>query len=84
MEFVIEKNIPLPKRTRVSKYPFAGLKVGDSFLVPVEFVEDTPVVFRRMTAAKTVASAHLRKQRNGKTAFVVAEVADGVRIWRTE
>lgn len=84
MEFKIEKNIPLPTRTRIAKYPFADMNVNDSFLVVVEFEEDTAKTLRRMMAAKTVATSRLRKLRNGKTAFVVAEVPEGVRVWRKE
>lgn len=84
MEFKIEKNIPLPKRTREPKYPFAQMEVGDSFAVEVAFEELMPKVLRRMTAAKTVAAALLRTQRKDKTSFVVAEVPEGVRVWRKE
>ena len=35
--YLVEKNIPKPaKRTPISKYPFALMKVGDSFVVPLE------------------------------------------------
>jgi len=84
MEFTIEKSIPLPTRTRVAKYPFSDMNVGDSFLVTVEFEEDTPKTLRRMMAAKTVAASRLRKARNGNTTFVVAEVPEGIRVWRKE
>ena len=84
MEFKIDKNIPLPKRTRIAKYPFAEMAVGDSFLIPVDFEELLPKTLRRMVAAKTTAAAGLRKQRSDKTAFIVAEVPEGVRVWRKE
>ena len=84
MEYQIETDIPMPKRTRVAKYPFADMAVGDSFLVPVDFEEIMPKTLRRMVAAKTAAAATLRKQRGDKTAFIVSEVAEGVRVWRKE
>lgn len=84
MEFQIENNIPMPKRTRIAKYPFADMAVGDSFLVPVLFEELLSKTLRRMVAAKTSAAATLRKQRGDKTAFIVSEVPEGVRVWRKE
>lgn len=82
MEYQIDKSIPMPQRTRIAKYPFAEMSVGDSFLVPVDFEELLPKTLRRMTAAKTIASANLRKSRDDKTAFIVSEVPEGVRVWR--
>ena len=84
MDYKIEKGIPLPKRTRTAKYPFADMQVGDSFVVEVAFEELMPKVMRRMVAAKTTAASLLRKQRNDHTAFVVGEVPEGVRVWRKE
>ena len=84
MEFKIEANIPLPKRARIAKYPFADMVVGDSFLVPVEFEEHMPQTLRRMMAAKTAAASQLRKQREDNTSFLVSEVPAGVRVWRKE
>lgn len=84
MEYTIEKNIPLPKRARTAKYPFADMQVGDSFLIEVAFEEMLPKVMRRMTSAKTISAAQLRKQRGDDTAFIVAEVPEGVRVWRKE
>lgn len=36
MTIQIEKNIPVPVRTKMPPLPFADMDVGDSFLAPVE------------------------------------------------
>lgn len=83
MEYQIESNIPMPKRTRTAKYPFADMNVTDSFLVPIYEDEDASKVVRRMQAAKTTAASALTKLRGTKTSFTLAEVPEGVRVWRT-
>ena len=34
MTFVVEKDVPIPKSPRRSKYPFREMAVGDSFFLP--------------------------------------------------
>jgi hypothetical protein len=68
----IEKGIPIPPRTRksrVTKWPFAELEVGDSFLM-------TGVC--RGTAYSTVQS---KSKRFGRE-FCHRAVEGGFRIWR--
>lgn len=74
--YKIEAGIPLPVRTkkggagRKPKYPFADLKMGESFLVPNKTT---------MSFGATVQTARKR------TGFTLAtrNVEGGVRIWRT-
>ena len=35
MTITIEKNVPMPQRTRLPELPFGAMEVGDSFLVPL-------------------------------------------------
>jgi len=71
--FTIEDGIEIPPRNspRGSKYPFAALEVGQSFLVT-----DVKIVSLRG------AAWHAQK-RNGHK-YSVRAVEGGVRIWRRE
>ena len=33
MSYVIEKNVPFPRRD-IAKYPFPDMEIGDSFVIP--------------------------------------------------
>ena len=74
--YKIETGIPIPVRTtkggagRKPKYPFADLKVGESFLVP------------NKTTEKFGATVTLARKRTGMN-FATRNVEGGVRIWRT-
>ena len=73
--YKIEAGIAIPsanryKGGRKSKYPFADLKVGESFLVPSKTT---------MSFGATVQTA---RKRTGFT-FTTRNVDGGVRIWRT-
>ena len=72
-DFVIEKNIPLPqKRRRPSRYPFADMNVGDSFLTSNTSVRGSMIAY-----AKRHKSMGLR--------FIAETQADGrIRVWREE
>ena len=66
MEFEIEKGIPLPSPH--SKYPLAGMEIGDSFFVPGMRITDL--------------SSSLAYQKQFGKKFVSRTVNGGVRIWR--
>ena len=76
--FQLETGIPVPPRAsfgsvRGSKYPFADMEVGESFLVP----EDVKLT--------TIRSAIGAFNKNNKTVkFAVRNTDTGVRVWRTE
>lgn len=63
----IESNVPLP-----SKFPFAQMKVGDSFLAPPDINRTSVSV-----SAKRFGTKHGMK-------FTVRKVEQGFRCWRTE
>ena len=63
----IESGIPMP-----AKFPFAEMKVGDSFLVPEGMNKSTVAVYANRHAKKT------------GTKFTVRKTAEGYRCWRIE
>ena len=75
MTFEIEDGVELPKTVRTSKYPFEALKVGQSFLVPEA---------SKVKTIRTLASTRgKRLSTDGSTvSFKVAQVENGVRVWR--
>jgi len=71
MNFVIEKNVPIPPPGQ-TKYPWAEMEVGDSFLVPAD----------KGNSAKTAASHFIR--RNPGKKFLSRAEGDELRIWRVK
>jgi hypothetical protein len=71
-EIKIDRDVPLAPRgnSRVSKYPFADMNIGDSFLFPSH---------RKVTAAGAVC-AYARKRTGFK--FATRTTPEGVRCWR--
>ena len=65
-EIKIETGFPVPIRTR-AKYPWAEMKVGDSFFVPVKVPSDINITGARL---------------NTGFKFVRRTVDGGVRVWR--
>ena len=66
----IETGVPMPARQM--KYPFADLKVGNSFFVKA----------KDSKSART--QAHTYKVKNPGWNFATRGVPGGVRIWRTD
>lgn len=95
-EFVIETGIAIPKSTRknaVTKYPFADMPEGSSFLVP----GDNPKLLSRMNAAvakanvvfseetdetKVTRKGNIVPVRKAVRKFKAASVEGGVRVFR--
>ena len=72
-EYKIEKNIPTPINARSkgeSKYPFAQMEVGDSFVM-----EDRSI-------SRANNAIHLFRKKFPEKKFVVRAVDAGFRIWR--
>ena len=67
MTIKIESNIPMPTR-----FPFADMKVGDSFLAPEGTNKSLVAVY---------ASRHAKKT---GTKFTVRRTPEGIRCWRIE
>lgn len=79
--FEIESDIPIPSpRIRYSsKYPWDGMKVGDSFFVPAPDDGATISVIRQ----RLTNGAWYQARRHGTT-HRIRRVPDGVRVWRVE
>ena len=75
--FKIEKRIPIPtpKKTGYGSYPFADMKVGDSFFVPSS---DT---FRE-TRLRVASAASYYGLRHPGIKFSLRKTDDGIRVWR--
>jgi hypothetical protein len=65
----IEKGVPFAAPNYASKWPFAKMEVGDSFLVPLEL------------KSKCVNSASQFGGRNNMK-FSIRKTPDGYRCWR--
>lgn len=77
MNIKIEKDIPLPQRSRLPDLPFGDMQVGDSFLAPV------PAEDQRLVAA--LRQRVMRFQRmNGEKRFSVVRDGDSMRVFRVE
>lgn len=77
-EIAIESGVPLPtKETKKSRYPFARMNVGDSFLIEGAKNSSSYEAMRVRSAASHYA------RRDGKK-FTVRVVEGGIRVWRVE
>jgi len=77
--FEIESGLPLPPRHNPhTKYPFAQMKPGDSFFVPV----GPDGTLTKLASKVANVTARARKEKLGK--FAVRKLSDGVRVWRVE
>jgi hypothetical protein len=74
-EIVVRSGVPLPsprgRGVRESKYPFASMAVGDSFVLAD-------------ASARTVRRAVAVFQKKFKSKFAVRVIAEGVGVWRVE
>lgn len=73
--FKIDKGVPMPgKRHNMTQYPFAEMKVGDSFVIPYG---------KRQGC---MASAHTWGERQDPAIDFASRTIDGnkVRVWRVE
>ncbi len=81
MTFVLEDGVPIAARRnsgnggrRGSKYPFAQMQPGQSFLVP----EDV----KTLTVRSAVGAFNKRNQADCK--FAVRVTPEGTRVWRVQ
>ena len=68
----IETNVPMPKATRSTKYPFRDMNVGESV-----FFDNEP----NGSQSNPAISAHMLSKRNDFK-FATRKENGGVRIWR--
>lgn len=80
LAFKIERNVPVPKRrVRNAKYPWADLKIGDSFFVPLDGQHSLEILQNSLLGC-------IRKSRNLKIEITtrIDKPNNGVRVWRTK
>lgn len=70
IEFKIEKNIPIPDKLFQSKYPYAKMEIGDSFLIK------TSKTIEQTNSSTSYAAKRLNMKFTSRT------VDGGIRIWR--
>ena len=68
----IDNDVPMPKATRSTKYPFRDMAVGESV-----FFDNEP----KASQSNPAISAHVLAKREGKK-FAARKEDNGVRIWR--
>lgn len=78
----IEQNIPLPAARRTpagyaSKYPFAKLTPGNSFLISLP--TDPKKAKRKRLTISCLMAYHARKR---GTKYASRRLPDGLRVWR--
>jgi hypothetical protein len=82
--YKIESGVALPDVARHStrkgstKYPFAEMNVGQSFLIPATSEDEVVKVESRLRGA----TLRYAKQQGGTVKFTVRAVNDGIRVWR--
>lgn len=79
----IEKNIALPttRRGNSSEFPFAKMKAGDSFLLPIHGKTGQK---GRLLARKNVATAMWRAKKALGFEFTLRTLKEGIRVWRVK
>jgi len=92
-EFQIERGVPVPPRKRGRGggrdpiYPFAQMRVGDSFevyLTSQRFTRARPTISTLQSNLGNIARGYA-KRHNPSARFTVRKVSDtAVRIWRVE
>lgn len=79
----IDRDVPIPPQGN-KKYPWAELKVGDSFFVPYSDKENLHRGKRLQSAISNLAAAYARSYPGKKflTRAIVEDSVRGVRVWR--
>jgi hypothetical protein len=79
--FIIQDNVPMPAKvsTRVHKYPFAKMEVGQSFVIPAINAPKTGV-----SAVKSASTGYRRTKGAMDKKFIVTELENGdIGVWRS-
>lgn len=81
-EYSIDKDIPVPNWVSSRSYPFADMKVGDSFeAVPAGEQHD---LSRKALRERVSSAAHRYGRRFGRSFRVLTLEDKSVRCWRIE
>lgn len=74
MPYKIEKNVPTPRTVTKTRYPFAEMEIGDSFLIKTAEEND-----------KVRNAAMMYRIRNSpKFIVTIQRVENGWRLWRID
>jgi len=77
MDFKIEKDIPIPvARNKNQPFPVSELETGDSFFIPLEYIENH---YKNPDSVFSLFS--VTGKRTGKK-FTVRKMDGGYRVWR--
>lgn len=69
--YPIEKGVPIPESATSSKYPFASMGIGTSFVAPYE----------KHLSLRSLASSSGRRLRRK---FVARRDGESIRVWRVK
>jgi|13_taG_2_1085334.scaffolds.fasta_scaffold01812_1 hypothetical protein len=75
MTITIEKNVPIPQRTRLPELPFGDMEVGDSFLVPLQMQDSQSVASLRQRVSRY-------QRANDPKRFSTVKSEGGMRVFR--
>jgi hypothetical protein len=75
MSIRIEKNIPLPQRSRLPDLPFQEMQIGDSFLAPVSCGDKKSIGALRQRVSRF-------QRMNPKMRFSVVQDGEQMRVFR--
>ncbi len=75
MTIAIEKDIPMPQRTRLPELPFGDMEIGDSFLVPLPDQDYQAVASLRQRVSRF-------QRQNEPKKFSTVKSDGGMRVFR--
>ncbi len=86
VQFKIDKDIPLPNdmRSRVSKYPWGMMDVGDSLFLPIEEGDDGKRMKNRIAQSCRNFGKKQKPEWKYTLRYRLENEVSGVRIWRSE
>ena len=86
VQFKIDKDIPLPNdmRSRVSKYPWGMMDVGDSLFLPIEEGDDGKRMKNRIAQSCRNFGKKQEPQWKYTLRYRLEDEVSGVRVWRSE
>ena len=86
VQFKIDKDIPLPEdmRSRVSKYPWGMMDVGDSLFLPIEKGDDGKRMKNRISQSCRNFGKKQEPQWKYTLRYRLENEVSGVRVWRSE
>jgi hypothetical protein len=76
-KLTIEKNVPLPDKTREKIYPFQDMEIGDSFLIKIE---DKKLALKKKQNIYIAIWRYCQVHPDKK--FTTASFSNDVRVWR--